>query len=124
MVAENTQSIEARAKHIIRCQYPDVVIPEVSLTEFVFARAAERGDKPAIVDGPSGRTITYAQLVVMIRRFAAGLAAHGFVKGDVLGIYSPNVPEYAVAFHAAASLGGTITTVNPLYTVGELAQQL
>src|SRR5436853_7927990 len=39
-------------------------------------------------------------------------------------MYSPNVPEYALAFHAAASLGGTITTVNPLYTVRELAQQL
>jgi acyl-CoA synthetase (AMP-forming)/AMP-acid ligase II len=34
------------------------------------------------------------------------------------------VPEYVVAFHAAASLGGIVTTVNPLYTVGELAQQL
>src|SRR5205814_7046388 len=94
------------------------------LTEFVLARAAERGDKAAIVDGPSGRTISYAQLPDLVRRVAAGLAAHGFVKGDVLGIYSPNVPEYAVAFHAAASLGGTITTVNPLYTPRELAQQL
>jgi acyl-CoA synthetase (AMP-forming)/AMP-acid ligase II len=124
MIANSTQSAEALAANIIRCQYPDVDIPEVSLTEFVLARAAERGDKPAIVDGPSGRTITYAQLPDLVRRVAAGLAAHGFVKGDVLGIYSPNVPEYAVAFHAAASLGGTITTVNPLYTVGELAQQL
>src|SRR5258708_530624 len=124
MVANTTQSAEALAANIIRCEYPDVDIPEVSLTEFVLARAAARGNKPAIVDGPSGRTVTYAQLPVLIRRAAAGLAAHGFVKGDVLGIYSPNVPEYAIAFHAAASLGGTITTVNPLYTVGELAQQL
>ena len=59
-----------------------------------------------------------------MRRTAAGLAANGFSKGDVLGIYSPNVPEYAVAFHAAASLGGISTTVNPLYTTRELAQQL
>ena len=66
----------------------------------------QRGDKPAIIDGPTGRTLTYAQLVDAVRRVAAGLAAHGFAKGDVLGIYSPNVPEYAVAFHAAASLGG------------------
>jgi acyl-CoA synthetase (AMP-forming)/AMP-acid ligase II len=124
MVANSTQSAVARDAHIIRCQYPDVDIPEVSLTEFVLGKAAARGDKPAIVDGPSGRTVTYAQLVVLVRRVAAGLAAHGFVKGDVLGIYSPNVPEYVVAFHAAASLGGTVTTVNPLYTLGELAQQL
>jgi acyl-CoA synthetase (AMP-forming)/AMP-acid ligase II len=123
MVAD-TQSAEARAARIIRSEFPDVVIPEVTLTEFVLGRAAERGDKPALVDGPSGRTLTYAQLVGSVRRVAAGLAAHGFAKGDVLGIYSPNLPEYAVAFHAAASLGGIVTTVNPLYTVDELSQQL
>ena len=124
MVAEPTTSAVARAERIIRSQYPDVVIPDVSLTEFVLERAAERGDKPAIIDGGSGRTVTFAQLVDMVRRLAAGLAAHGFSRGDVLGIYSPNVPEYAAAFHAAASLGGVITTVNPLYTPRELAQQL
>src|SRR4029453_6824221 len=54
---------------------------------------------------------------------AAGLAARGLPKGDVLAIYSPNLPEYAVAFHAVASLGAITTTVNPLYTSDELAQQ-
>jgi acyl-CoA synthetase (AMP-forming)/AMP-acid ligase II len=110
MVADSTQ----RATHIIRSSFPDVVIPNVSITELVLGNAAARGDKPALVDGPSGRTLTYAQLVGAVRRAAAGLAAHGFSKGDVLGIYSPNVPEYVVAFHAAASLGGICTTVNPL----------
>jgi acyl-CoA synthetase (AMP-forming)/AMP-acid ligase II len=124
MVVDSTLSLASRASRIIRCQYPDVTIPEVPITEFVLARASERGDKPAIVDGPSGRTLTYAQLEDAIRRTAAGLAARGFSKGDVLGVYSPNVPEYAVAFHAAASLGGISTTVNPLYTTRELAQQL
>src|ERR1051326_4433155 len=124
MVAEIGRSAEARAQRIIRSSYPDVEIPEVSITEYVFARAAERGDKAAIIEGASGRILTYSQLTDLIRRAAAGLAAHGMAKGDVLGIYSPNVPEYAVAFHAAASLGGICTTFNPLYTVRELAQQL
>ena len=121
MVAEPSTSAASR---IIRSHYPDVEIPEVTLTELVLSRAAERGDKPAIIDGPSGRTITYAQLVSGVRRAAAGLDAHGLSKGDVLGIYAPNVPEYALAFHAVASLGGVATTVNPLYTPRELAQQL
>jgi acyl-CoA synthetase (AMP-forming)/AMP-acid ligase II len=121
MVAETSTSAAAR---IIRSQYPDVDIPEVTITELVLARAAERGDKPAIIDGASGRTLTYAQLVVGMRRTAAGLAARGLTRGDVLGIYSPNVPEYAMAFHAVASLGGIATTINPLYTPRELALQL
>jgi acyl-CoA synthetase (AMP-forming)/AMP-acid ligase II len=121
MVADNTARTDAR---IIRCLFPDVDIPNVPLTDFVFARAAELGDKAALIDGASGRTLTYAQLVGAIKRCAAGLSAKGFGKGDVLAIYAPNVPEYAIAFHAVASLGGTTTTVNPLYTADELAQQM
>ncbi|HEY1298241.1 MAG TPA: AMP-binding protein [Chloroflexota bacterium] len=124
MVAETSQSAEARAQRIIRSSFPDVEIPEVSITEYVFGEAARLGDKPAFIDGASGRTLSYAQLQDLIRRAAAGLAARGMSKGDVLAIYSPNVPEYAVAFHAAATLGGISTTVNPLYTPRELAQQL
>ena len=82
------------------------------------------GDKPALIDGPSGRTITYGQLADSVRRAAAGLAQRGFRKGDVFAIYSPNLPEYAVIFLAVASLGGINTTANPLYTADELAKQL
>ncbi|MBV9581488.1 MAG: AMP-binding protein [Chloroflexi bacterium] len=113
-----------RDEHIIRSDFPDVSIPDVSITEYVLGDAARLGDKPAIVDGATGRTLSYAQLVDGVTRVAAGLSAHGLSKGDVLGIYSPNVPEYALAFHATASLGGIATTVNPLYTPRELAQQL
>jgi len=123
MVAEATP-LERRAQRIIRSSFPDVEIPETSITEYVLGAAAERGDKPAMIEGASGRRLTYAELVEMVRRIAAGLAAHGLKKGDVLGIYSPNVLEYPVAFHATASLGGISTTVNPLYTPRELAQQL
>ena len=124
MVAETSRSTDARAQRIIRSSFPDVAIPEVSITEYVLGDAARRGDKPAIIDGATGRTLSYAQLVDSRPPRAAGLAAHGMHKGDVLGIFSPNVPEYAIAFHAAASLGGISTTVNPLYTPRELAQQL
>lgn len=124
MVAERTQTAEQRAQRIIRSAYPDVEIPNISITEYVLGRAGQRADKPAIIEGATGRTLTYGQLADLVLRVASGLAAHGLSKGDVLGIYSPNVPEYAAAFHATASLGGICTTVNPLYTPRELAQQL
>lgn len=103
---------------------PAVAIPEVPLTPFLLEKAAARGDKPALIDGPSGRTLTYRGWAEAVRRTAAGLSQRGFGKGDVFGIYSPNLPEYAVAFHAVSLLGGTVTTVNPLYTAAELSQQL
>src|ERR1041385_4590399 len=109
---------------IFRSPFPEVSVPDVPLTEFVFRRAERLADKPALVDGVSGRVLTYAQLVEAISKTAAGLARRGFRKGDVLALLSPNSPEYAIAFHAAASLGGVVTPINPLYTPEEVGRQL
>ena len=109
---------------IFRSPYPDVDIPIIPLTPFVLQHAERLADKPAIIDGPTGRTLTYGQIQKLVRLVAAGLSQRGFKKGDVLAIYSPNIPEYGVAFLATALIGGINTTVNPLYTVNELAFQL
>jgi 4-coumarate--CoA ligase len=103
---------------------PDVEIPDVPLTEYVLAHAERLGDKPALIDGASGRTLTYAGLAGAIRSLAGGLAAKGFGRGDVLALMSPNIPEYAVIFHGVATAGGTITTINPTYTAQEVHKQL
>src|SRR4051794_2433872 len=111
-------------RRIFRSPWPDVQIPDVPFAEFVLGRAASLAEKPALVDGPSGRTVTYGQLADGARRVAVGLGRRGFGTGDVCALYSPNLPELAVAFFGIASSGGTITTVNPLYTADELARQL
>ena len=103
---------------------PDVEIPDVPLTDYVLEGAAALGDKPALIDGPTGRTLTYAQLVGAVRSLAGGLVANVFAPGDVLALMSPNLPEYAVVFHAVAMAGGTITTINPTYTAREVHHQL
>lgn len=109
---------------IFRSPYADTTIPEMALTPFVLQRARELADKPALIDGLTGRTITHAQLETAIRRAATGLARRGFQKGDVLAIFSPNLPEFAIAFHAVSLLGGIVTPINPLYTDEEVAFQL
>ena len=109
---------------IYRGPEPDVEVPNADIAAFVLARAGERADRPALIDGPTGRRLTYGELAESVARLAAGLADRGFGRGDVLAVYLPNLPEYAVAFHGAAAAGGACTTVNPLYTAGELAHQL
>src|SRR6266498_2245927 len=109
---------------IFRGPFADVAIPEIAVTPFVFQNAKERSDKPALIDGPTGRTITFAALQKSIAQVAASLARRGFKKGEVFGILSPNVPEYAVVFHAVACLGGINSPVNPQYTEHEIAHQL
>src|SRR5678816_1209358 len=109
---------------IIKGPYPDVAIPETALTPFVLQRAGELADKPALIEGPTGRKVTYKQLADAISIAAYNLQQRGFKKGEVFGILSPNCPEYAIAFHAVATLGGIVTPINPLYTSHEIAHQL
>src|SRR5262249_47913471 len=113
-----------RLPMIFHSPYPDATIPEVPVPSFVFQRAPQLADKPALIDGPSGRTLTYGQLATAVQRVAAGLAQHGLHKGDVFAIYTPNLPEYAAASHATAPLGGIIPPITPLATADELACQL
>jgi hypothetical protein len=82
-----------RSSVVIRSPFPDVEIPDVSLGDFVLARADEFGEQSALIDAPSGRTITYAQPRESVRAVAAGLAERGFGKGDVFAHYAPNLPS-------------------------------
>jgi 4-coumarate--CoA ligase len=109
---------------IHRSPLPDVEIPDVHLVDYMLEKAGKLGDKPALIDGPSGRTITYAGLAQAVRALAGGLAARGFQPGDTLAILSPNIPEYAVVFHGTAYAGGIVTTINPTYTEREIHHQL
>ncbi|HKO58178.1 MAG TPA: AMP-binding protein, partial [Thermoanaerobaculia bacterium] len=98
---------------IFRAPEAPIDIPEVALTPFLLELAAARGDKAAFIEGPTGRVLTFSGWAAAVRRTAAGLAKRGFRKGDVFAIYSPNLPEYAVVFHAVSLLGGIVTTINP-----------
>lgn len=109
---------------IFRSPDPDPVIPPLSLPAYVMEDFGAAGDKPALVDGPSGRTLSYAQLGEGIRRMAVGLAKRGMNKGDVFAILLPNLPEYGIAFLGVAAAGGVVTTMNPLMTEAEIRHQL
>lgn len=109
---------------IIKGPYADVEIPETALTPFTLHRAIDLADKPALIEGPTGRKVSYKQLADAISIAAYNLQQRGFKKGEVFGILSPNCPEYAIAFHAVATLGGIVTPINPLYTPYEIAHQL
>lgn len=109
---------------ILKSKLPDEEIPDCSLTQFVFAEADSRGSKTALIDGPSGRSYDYASLHGMVQKFAGGLVERGFSEGDVLGILSPNIPEYATVFHGTLHAGGAVTTFNPTYTPAEVLHQL
>jgi acyl-CoA synthetase (AMP-forming)/AMP-acid ligase II len=115
---------DSPGRHVFRSRLADVTIPSATLPEYVLRRALALGPKPAVVDAASGRSLSYAEVAAAAGSFAAGLAARGFGRGSVLAILAPNIPEYPVLFHGAVSAGGAVTTLNPLYTAGEIAGQL
>jgi acyl-CoA synthetase (AMP-forming)/AMP-acid ligase II len=103
---------------------PDVEIPATTITTLVFRHASRLADRDAIIDGLSGQSYTFGQLQNAVRRSAGGLAARGMSKGDIVAILCPNLPEYAIVFHAVATVGGIVTTINPSYTVAEITTHL
>ncbi|MHB1565402.1 MAG: acetate--CoA ligase [Acidiferrobacter sp.] len=75
---------------------------------------ANNAHKPAIIfEGEPGdtRTLTYAQLLREVSRFANALRARGIGKGDRVVIYMPMVPEAVIAMQACARIGAIHSVV-------------
>ena len=108
---------------IFTSKNPSIPLPNTDLTSVVLRRVAELGDRPALVEGPTGRTLSFNDLANQVKQFSSGLAQRGFKKGDVFAIFIPNMPEYAVVFLGVASAGGINTTVNSLYSTEDLIHQ-
>jgi acyl-CoA synthetase (AMP-forming)/AMP-acid ligase II len=77
---------------IIESPCDDVELVPVPLHDYVLHGAEGRGSRPAIIEGPTGRVLTYGELASSVRKAAAGLAARGVAQGDVLALCSPNSP--------------------------------
>ena len=109
---------------IFQSPRPPITVPDASFSDYLLGSLGDRADKPAFIEGPSGRVVTYGHLLGHAAAAARALAARGLGRGGVVAICSPNLPEYATAFHAAAIAGGCSTTLNPLNTEEELVEQL
>ena len=109
---------------IFSSPFPDARIPEVPLVDFVFENAASHADKPALIDGTTGRIVSYGRLGDEIRAVARGLADSGVRRGDVVAIFGPNSPDYVTTFYGLTTLGACVTTLNPLHNIAELSYQL
>lgn len=105
-------------------EFPDVGIVDLPLHDAVLGDAGRFGDRPALVDGVTGETVTHAQLGHAVRRVAAGLAEAGVRQGDVVALFSPNSVGYPMACYGATRAGATVTTVSSLATPADLAGQL
>ncbi|MFF4161452.1 AMP-binding protein [Streptomyces sp. NPDC001678] len=82
------------------------------------------GDREALVDVQGGRRWTYEEFGRAVEEVALGLLAKGVAKGDRVGIWAVNCPEWVMLQYATARIGAVMVNINPAYRVHELAYVL
>ena len=71
-----------------------------------------------------GAKITFREMNEITDRLAAGLAELGVKKGDRVGIFMPNTPQFVMAYFAILKVGGVVVATNPLYSGREIEHQV
>ncbi|MFP4039506.1 MAG: AMP-binding protein [Desulfosudaceae bacterium] len=100
----------------------DPSIWEITYTDAIKPAFARHPDKTAFAY--MGVEITFAELDRYANRFANMLLEEGLVKGEVVGINLPNIPEYAIAWLGTLRAGCAVSGVSPLLSAGEMRHQL
>ncbi|MCD6401899.1 MAG: long-chain fatty acid--CoA ligase [Anaerolineales bacterium] len=95
--------------------------PKVPLFYFLEESARKYPDKPCTIF--KGAEISYKEMNNLTDRLAAGLAEIGVKKGDRVGIFIPNTPQFLMAYFATLKAGGIVVATNPLYSPKEIEHQ-
>jgi fatty-acyl-CoA synthase len=91
----------------------------------LFAETVSRfGPREAAIFRQFGKRYTYYDLAREVDRFASGLLSLGIERGDRVGIWSPNRPEWLVTQFATARIGAILVNINPAYRLAELEYAL
>ncbi|GAB2919228.1 AMP-binding protein [Streptomyces heilongjiangensis] len=77
-------------------------------------------EREVLVDVPSGRRWTYARFAADVDRLAYALVASGVAKGDRVGIWAVNCPEWVLVQYATARIGAIMVNINPAYRTHEV----
>lgn len=87
----------------------------------------------AVAANPEGEAVIFREQAIrwswrefsdQVDRLAAGLLAQGIVRGDRVGIWSPNRVEWLVTQFATARIGAILVNINPAYRQAELEYAL
>ena len=92
----------------------------MTIGDLLDQQAERYGDNDALVHVDWDVRYTYQEFRDECDRVARGLMALGINKGDHVGIWATNYPEWVVAQFATAKIGAVLVTVNPAYRTHEL----
>ena len=95
-------------------KFIDQTVPDCSAFEYVCHQ--NKNHLPETAIDYYGRRITYADLIVNVKKTAASFRAIGMKKGDIATVVSVMTPEVIYAFYAADMIGATLNLVDPRYS--------
>ena len=101
-----------------------VVIDDTTVGAAVGVAARAHASRRALIDGPSAKAVSYAELARRTERIAAWLYADGLRPGECAAIWAPNLPPVAACTLAAMGLGAPVTCLNPTWSDDEVDAQL
>lgn len=92
---------------------------QASVGALISQAALRFGDKTAVVF--EGRTWSFAELDDLSNLTAQALVDRGVRAGDVVSLYSPNCPEWIIAYYAILKAGAVVNPLNLMLTAAEAA---
>src|SRR4030095_7102080 len=95
-----------------------VDIPNVPLFHYLEESARKYPDRACTIF--KGAVISYRQMNEWTDHMAAALVELGVKKGDRVGIFMPNLPQFVVAYFGILKAGGAVVAVNPTYPPDEV----
>ena len=94
---------------------------DLTIGQYFERQVAVAPDHDFIVYPDRALRWTYAEFGQRVDRLAKGLLAIGIGKGDNVGIWARNVPDWLTFMFATSKIGAVLVTVNPVYKSHELA---
>ncbi|TGN99463.1 MULTISPECIES: AMP-binding protein [unclassified Burkholderia] len=99
-------------------------LSELTVSALLADTVNRHGHRPAVAFREHGIRWSWLDLADAVDAMAAGLHALGLRRGDRVGMWSPNRPEWLVTQFATARLGLIMVNVNPAYRLAELEYAL
>jgi len=100
---------------------PNVWVEGLTLGEVLSQTAKRCGERDAVVFPQLDLKWSYTAFEEKVRETARALMSLGVGRGDHVGIWSTNQPEWILAQFGTALMGAVLVNVNPAYRSHELA---
>jgi acyl-CoA synthetase (AMP-forming)/AMP-acid ligase II len=109
---------------IFQSIWSDIQVPRYSAIDAVLGIAEDLGDKPAVIEGETGQTLVYRELIEGANRVSAGLSHFGLAPGQPVAIALPNSIDFVLACYGAWRAGAWVVPINPACKPAEIDVQI